>query len=273
MPFSITRPITFPAFSALAAALAAVIRRVPSPLQLGRPASRLVVGVAIGVSLTASFSALAYAEDTPGTAASATESAGDSATAPTATHDTLGPADSAAAHDTLVQQLIQQQHAAPLVADCAAHAGFVVPTSPIYDHVEFLPSAVDAQHASVEPWNQPFDDGKQRITVDTLVLVSGLGYRKGADQSKDPDLLKFRCGYVADKLLAFSYNEPYVYVKPHDEGGGSRHGRHATRGHHAASASRHGAHPTHGHTTAPGHHATPHGAGHKAPAKHKSTAH
>jgi len=254
MPFSITFPVTIPAFSALASALAAVIRRVPSPLQLGRPASRLVLGVAIGFSVSASFSPLAFADDTVGTAASDADSTANS----TATHDTLGPADSTATHDTLVQQLIQQQHAAPLVADCAAHAAFVVPTSPIYDHVEFLPSAVDSQHASVEPWGQPFDDGKQRITVDTLVLVSGLGYRKGADQSKDPDLLKFRCGYVADKLLAFSYNEPYVYVKPHNEGGGSRRGRHTTRGHHAMAAGHHVAH-----------HAAPHGVGHKAPAKHK----
>lgn len=248
MPLLITRAVTCPVFSVIAAA----IRLAPSPRQLARFdrfGRRLAAHIAIGLAVCATLSMPAFADDAP------------------------GPADSAAAHDTLVQQLIQQQHAAPLVADCAAHAAFVVPTSPIYDHVEFLPSAVDAQHASVEPWNQPFDDGKQRITVDTLVLVSGLGYRKDADKSRDPDLLKFRCGYVADKLLAFSYNEPYVYVKPHYEGGGgSRHGRHATRGHHAASTSHHGGHATREHT-ATGHHAAPHaashGTAHKAAAKHK----
>ena len=85
MPFSITFPVTIPAFSALASALAAVIRRVPSPLQLGRPASRLVLGVAIGFSVSASFSPLAFADDTVGTAASDADSTANS----TATHDTL----------------------------------------------------------------------------------------------------------------------------------------------------------------------------------------
>ena len=237
MPFS----ITVPAFTVLAAAT----RRVLSPHRLGRLALSLTIGLSASFALSTSVLA----------------------------DDAVGPADSAAAHDTLVQQLIQQQHAAPLVADCAAHAAFVVPTSPIYDHVEFLPSAVDAQHASVEPWNQPFDDGKQRITVDTLVLVSGLGYRKGAGQSQDPDLLKFRCGYVADKLLAFSYNEPFVYVKPHYEGGGSS--RRSAHGHHAVAGNRHGARAVHGRATA-GHHAThathaSHTTTHKSPAKHRST--
>ncbi|MCY0387766.1 hypothetical protein OVY01_11080 [Robbsia sp. Bb-Pol-6] len=147
-------------------------------------------------------------------------------------------ADQADSHDALVEQLVQQQHASPLVADCAAHAAYVVPTSPVYDHVAFLNTAFDAQHATVEPWNQPFDNHKQRITVDTLVSVSGLGYRKSTSDGRQPDLLTFRCGYVADKLLAFGYNEPEstadVPLAPPPgrhasarRGGGSRH--HATR--------------------------------------------
>jgi len=168
-------------------------------------------------------------------------------------------------HTALVQQLIDKQHAQPLVADCAAHAAFVVPTSPVYDHVEFLPTSLDAQHASAEPWNQPFDDGKQHITVDTLVLVNGLGYRKNAGEDSQPDLLKFRCGYIADKLLAFAYNEPDLHMIPHNEGGTPRRGRHGVaRGRHAPR----GAKPVHH-----GGHAISQGSAHKQPATHRGTGH
>lgn len=142
-------------------------------------------------------------------------------------------ADPIDSHAELVQQLIEQQHALPLAADCAAHAAFVVPTSPYYDHVEFLANALDEQHASVEPWGQPFDNQKQRITVDTVVTVSGLGYRKGAAESAQPDLLTLRCGYVADKLLAFGYNEPEAPVVRRVTGARGT-SRHAVRGRHGA---------------------------------------
>lgn len=150
---------------------------------------------------------------------------------------TAAHADAIVDHDAMVQQLIDQQHANPLVADCAAHAAFVVPTSRLYDHVEFLPAELDAQHASTEPWNQPFDDRKQRVNVETMVQVSGLGYRKDASEASQPDLLHFRCGYVQDKLLAFGYNEPPQSTPPVTETvsrgrGGARHAAHGrtTRG-------------------------------------------
>jgi hypothetical protein len=117
-------------------------------------------------------------------------------------------------HDALVKQFIQQQHASPLAADCAAHAAFVVPTSPDYDHVAFLSTALDSQHANIEPWGKPFNNHKQRITVDNIVTVNGLGYRKNAGERTQPDLLELRCGYVADKLLAFSYKEAEVGGPP-----------------------------------------------------------
>ncbi|MGI4982544.1 MAG: BspC domain-containing protein [Janthinobacterium lividum] len=163
-------------------------------------------------------------------------------------------ADQADSHDALVEQLIQQQHASPLVADCAAHAAYVVPTSPVYDHVEFLNTAFDDQHATVEPWNQPFDTHKQRITVETLVSVSGLGYRKSNGERSQPDLLKLRCGYVADKLLAFGYNEPESTADVPLAPAPGRHGR-ARRGN---ASSRHHAARTGQHATARA--SVPHGA-------------
>ena len=180
---------------------------------------------------------------------------------PVALPISVAHADPLVDHDAMVQQLIQQQHASPLVADCAAHAAFVVPTSRLYDHVEFLPAELDDQHATIEPWNQPFDDRKQRVNVETLVQVSGLGYRKEAGEAGQPDLLHFRCGYVQDKLLAFGYNEPPQATPPVTERvsrtrGGARHAvhgraargnnRHATKG--ATRSSANGASKSHGST-------------------------
>jgi hypothetical protein len=115
-------------------------------------------------------------------------------------------ADQLEQHNDLVYQYVNAQHANPLAADCAAHAVFVVGTSTLYDHIDFPDSAFDAGHASVVPWDQPFDNGKQRIKVDTIVQVEGLGFRKAEHDS--PDALKFRCGYFENKMLAFSWNDP-----------------------------------------------------------------
>ncbi|BBO60008.1 BspC domain-containing protein [Mycoavidus sp. B2-EB] len=109
-------------------------------------------------------------------------------------------------HLDLVKQFITQQQATPLVADCAAHASFVVTTLPLYTRIEFPDGALDNGQASLLPWHQPFNNKKQRVKVDTIVSISGVGYRK-AERSK-PDVLEFRCGYLANQLLAFDYNEP-----------------------------------------------------------------
>lgn len=106
----------------------------------------------------------------------------------------------------LVKQFIAEQQANPLVADCAAHARFVATTLPLYTRIEFPDGALDTGQASILPWNQAFGNAKQRVKVDTMVLISGVGYRK-PERSK-PDVLQFRCGYSANQLMAFDYNEP-----------------------------------------------------------------
>jgi len=109
-------------------------------------------------------------------------------------------------HNDLVNQFVTQMHADPLVADCAAHADFVASTSAVLDHVEFPPSSFDSAHASVTPWNDSFDERKQRVKVDTIVTVDGIGIPKESGNS--PYDLKFRCGYVGQQMLAFSWNDP-----------------------------------------------------------------
>jgi hypothetical protein len=115
-------------------------------------------------------------------------------------------ADQLEQHNELVNKFVKEMHADPLVADCAAHGNFVASTSSAFDHVEFPPSSFDTAHSSVTPWNDSFDEGKQRVKVDNIVTVEGLGVRQ--DNSGAPADLKFRCGYVGNQMLAFSWNDP-----------------------------------------------------------------
>jgi hypothetical protein len=121
-------------------------------------------------------------------------------------------ADQLEQHNELVNKFVNDMHADPLVADCAAHANFVASTSSAFDHVEFPPSSFDSAHASVTPWNDSFDEGKQRVKVDNIVTVEGLGVRQNGDS--DPADLKFRCGYVGNQMLAFSWNDPVPPARP-----------------------------------------------------------
>jgi hypothetical protein len=136
-------------------------------------------------------------------------------------------------HNDLVNTYITQMHADPLVADCAAHGNFVASTSTALDHVEFPPSSFDTAHATVTPWNDSFDEGKQRVKVDTIVTVDGIGIPH--DSNASPYDLKFRCGYVDNQMLAFSWNDPVPAARPRAEPGGSSHssahghGKHSTK--------------------------------------------
>ena len=142
-------------------------------------------------------------------------------------------ADQLEQHDNLVQKYVNEQHASPLVADCAAHASFVVSTSSYFDHAEFPPNTLDDEHAKTQPWNDAFDTGKQRIKVDTIVTVTGEGFRK--DPQAAPESLTFKCGYVDNKMLAFSYNDPvapavsYASAKHHGKPVRGAHGSKGTR--------------------------------------------
>ncbi|CAB3785939.1 BspC domain-containing protein [Pararobbsia alpina] len=140
-------------------------------------------------------------------------------------------ADQLEQHNDLVSKYINEQHANPIAADCAAHAVFIIGTSPIYDHVDFGDDALTDAHASIEPWDGAFGAGKQKIKVDTMVEIEGLGYRKGGGDK--PDALSFRCGYADNKMLAFDSNEP----NPGASGSKKRGGRGWAHGKHGSSKS------------------------------------
>ncbi|APR36377.1 BspC domain-containing protein [Paraburkholderia sp. SOS3] len=146
---------------------------------------------------------------------------------------TLSLADQLEQHNQLVNQFVNDMHADPLVADCAAHGSFVASTSTAFDRVEFPPTAFDNVHASVTPWNDSFDERKQRVKVESIVTVDGLGIRTNGG---DPEELHFRCGYVGAQMLAFSWNDPVPPLRRAARseaapGAASAHGRQVARGH------------------------------------------
>ncbi|WP_244815785.1 BspC domain-containing protein [Caballeronia sp. Lep1P3] len=135
-------------------------------------------------------------------------------------------ADTLDERNELVHHFVTDFKANPLVADCAAHGNFIASTSAAFDHVEFPPTSFDASHSSIEPWNDSFDQKKQRIKVDNVVTVEGQGVPKSGG---DPASLKFRCGYVGSQMLAFGWNDPVPPLRAHSEAQPTRGatGRHA----------------------------------------------
>ncbi|MGN6652907.1 BspC domain-containing protein [Trinickia sp.] len=150
-------------------------------------------------------------------------------------------ADTIDQRNEMIAHFVNDMRADPLVADCAAHGSFVASTSTVIDHVDFPPEAFDSAHAEITPWHQPFDEGKQRTTVDNIVTVEGQGIPR--ETSHEPYPVKFRCGYVGTQMLAFTWNDPVPPLKGHTEStsknkGKRRHGGHAT-GHTSKSAVKH----------------------------------
>ena len=143
-------------------------------------------------------------------------------------------ADTLDERNELVNHFVTDFNANPLMADCAAHGSFVASTSTAFDHVEFPASSFDSAHGSIVPWNDSFDEHKQRIKVDNVVTVEGLGVSK--DGSSSPSTLKFRCGYVGSQMLAFGWNDPVPSARPRAE---PRSG-HGAKGRHGAVKSKAG---------------------------------
>jgi hypothetical protein len=135
-------------------------------------------------------------------------------------------ADTLDERNELIHHFVTDFKANPLVADCAAHGNFIASTSSAFDHVEFPPTSFDDSHSTIEPWNDSFDEKKQRIKVDNVVTVEGQGMPK--DGGGDPTPLKFRCGYVGSQMLAFGWNDPVpplrARAEPHSRGTKGKHG-------------------------------------------------
>ncbi|MDU0810666.1 MAG: hypothetical protein REV35_01610 [Burkholderia sp.] len=110
----------------------------------------------------------------------------------------------------LVNKFVNDMHADPIVADCAAHGSFIASTSMKLVYVDFPPDSFKRGKFTITPWNDSFDQKKQRVKVDSIVTVNGLGITKNDNSQM---ILKFRCGYVGTQILAFNWNEPASLLK------------------------------------------------------------
>ncbi|MDF3837895.1 hypothetical protein P3W85_33920, partial [Cupriavidus basilensis] len=99
------------------------------------------------------------------------------------------------------QQLMQTENASPDVADCAAHASWVVPRSVTFDALKIPTGALGAGQATVEPWDGRFSQGKQAVPVSSVVTFTATAHKRHAEAQWEP--VKVRCGYADGMMLAY----------------------------------------------------------------------
>lgn len=104
-------------------------------------------------------------------------------------------------HATVVDLI--QQGIDPLIADCAAHASFIIPLSRKYYQISFDAQNLLPPFTSIEIWNQPFALQKQRVEVEKIVKIECKANTK--TDKKFSHTLKVRCGYIKNILLAFDF--------------------------------------------------------------------
>ncbi|WP_441623981.1 MULTISPECIES: BspC domain-containing protein [unclassified Cupriavidus] len=99
------------------------------------------------------------------------------------------------------QQLMQTENASADVADCAAHASWVVPRSASFDALKIPTGALGAGQATVEPWDGRFSQGKQAVPVSSVVTFAATAHKRNAEAQWEP--VKVRCGYAEGMMLAY----------------------------------------------------------------------
>lgn len=140
----------------------------------------------------------------PAAATSAAPAASAPATNPPTTTVTLpdrGRVSLAEYRAQMREQLMKSENATSDVADCAAHASWVVPRSATYDALKIPTGALAAGQATVEPWNGRFSQGKQAVPVSSVVTFSALAHKRRTNDQWQQ--VKVRCGYDDGMMLAY----------------------------------------------------------------------
>ncbi|WP_454720669.1 MULTISPECIES: BspC domain-containing protein [Cupriavidus] len=99
------------------------------------------------------------------------------------------------------QQLMQTENASADVADCAAHASWVVPRSVTFDALKIPTGALGAGQATVEPWDGRFSQGKQAVPVSSVVTFTATAHKRNGEAQWEA--VKVRCGYADGMMLAY----------------------------------------------------------------------
>ncbi|MGY2486702.1 BspC domain-containing protein [Cupriavidus sp. CP313] len=99
------------------------------------------------------------------------------------------------------EQLMKTESASSDVADCAAHASWVVPRSASYDALKIPTGALAAGQATTEPWSGRFSPGKQAVPVSSVVTFAATAHKRRGSDDWQP--VKVRCGYEDGMMLAY----------------------------------------------------------------------
>ena len=99
------------------------------------------------------------------------------------------------------EQLMKSENASADVADCAAHASWVVPRSASYDALKIPTGALSAGQASEERWEGRFSPGKQAVPVSSVVTFNATAHKRKGEAQWQP--VKVRCGYNDGMMLAY----------------------------------------------------------------------
>ena len=100
-------------------------------------------------------------------------------------------------------RLIQSEGARPDVADCAAHASWIIPRSTNFDQFRLPTGALSNDQAKVEPWDSRFSSSKQgAIKVSSVVSFNAAVHKRGTGNDQwEP--VRVRCGYDEGMMLAY----------------------------------------------------------------------
>ena len=146
-------------------------------------------------------------------------------------------------------RLIQSEGARPDVADCAAHASWIIPRSTNFDQFRLPTGALSADQAKVEPWDSRFSSSKQgAIKVSSVVSFNAAVHKRGTGNDQwEP--VRVRCGYDEGMMLAYELLDAngQPFAAPAAAPSSSTARTHCRRGHRCTTNA-----AAHGKTTAKG---------------------
>jgi len=138
-------------------------------------------------------------------------------------------------------RLIKSEGANPDVADCAAHASWIIPRSTNFDQFRLPTGALSAEQATIERWEKRFSPSKQgAIKVSSVVSFNAAVHKRGTG-SDQWEPVRVRCGYDEGMMLAYELLDANGQPFASPAATPSMTTRtHCRRGHHCTTSSAHG---------------------------------
>lgn len=139
-------------------------------------------------------------------------------------------------------RLIKSENARPDVADCAAHASWIIPRSTNFDQFRLPTGTLSEGQAKVEPWDSRFSSSKQgAVKVSSVVSFTAAVHKRGTG-SDQWEPVKVRCGYDEGMMLAYELLDAngQPFASPVAAASPTTARTHCRRGHRCATTAAHG---------------------------------